>query len=248
MLLSTSRLRSIAGKFHSHIPLHGLNTGFRFLILELFTFKLFIEEGIFLFLTFCAFLPGGLSIHGTIYALTHILEEGIVRGIADYSTRRVGGSLGTKRSERMEARCLRVSNAPSDTVLRKLFLMLIVEPIETFGVGLRLTSTNKTKNAADSATNCRTPTHNMLLLTCSGYKTFLSSEGGASGVFLFQLSTRRRERGGETGDECKRQFSVVPKMKGASLGTSRALDRVLVYIEFRQGFHRYEQIFLCVHA
>ena len=88
----------------------------------------------------------------------------------------------------------------------------------------------------------------MLLLTYSGYKTFLSSEGGASGVFLFQLSTRRRERGGETGDECKRQFSVVPKMKGASLGTSRALDRVLVYTEFRQGFHRYVQIFLSEHV
>ena len=246
--MSTNRLRSIAGRFHSHIPLHGLNTGFRFLILELFTFKLFIEEGIFLLLTLGTFLPGGLSIHGTIYALSHILEKRKVRGIADYSTRGIGGSLGTKRSERMEARCLRVSNAPSDAILREFLLVLVVKLVKFRCIGLRLTRANKTKSAADSATNCRTPAHNILLLTCSGYKTFLSSEDGASGVFLFQLSTRRRERGGETGDECKRQFSVVPKKKGASLGTSRALDRVLVYIEFRQGFHRYEQIFLCVHA
>jgi len=72
--------------------------------------------------------------------------------------------------------------------------------------------------------------------------------GGGMGFECLVTSFKTEERGGETGDECKQQFSVVPKMKGASHGTSRALDRVLVYIEFRQGFHRYEQIFLCVHA
>ncbi len=248
LLLGTHRLCSIAGKVHSHIPLHGLNTGFRFLILELFTFELFIEEGIFLLLTLGTFLPGGLSIHGTVYALSHILEEGIVRGISDYSTRGIGSSLRTKRSERMEARCLRISNAPSDAVLRELLLVLIVKLVKFRCIGLRLTRANKTKSTADSATNCRTPTHNILLLTCSGYKTCLSIEDGASGAFLFQLSAGRRERACETYDECKRQFSVVPKMKGTFLGTSRAVYRVLVYTEFRQGFHLDEQIFLCVHA
>ena len=248
LLLGTHRALSIAGGIHRHVPFHLLDTSFSLLILELLPFQLFIEEGIALLFTFYTFLPRSLGIHSTVYALSHILKEGKVRGISDYSTRGIGSSLRTKRSERMEARCLRVSNAPSDTVLRKLFLMLIVEPIETFGVGLRLTSTNETKSAADSATNCRTPAHNILLLTCSGYKTCLSIEGCASGVFLFQLSAGRRERAGETDDECKRQFFLVPKMKGASLGTSRALYHVLVYTEFRQGFHRYEQILLCVHV
>lgn len=136
MLLSTSRLRSIAGKFHSHIPLHGLNTGFRFLILELFTFKLFIEEGIFLFLTFYTFLPGGLSIHGTIYALTHILEEGIVRGITNYGARRVRSGRCTERSERMEARRLSIRNPPADSVLGEFLLVFVVKLIETFGASL----------------------------------------------------------------------------------------------------------------
>lgn len=136
MLLGTHRLCSIAGKFHSHIPLHGLNTGFRFLILELFTFELFIEEGIFLLLTLGTFLPGGLSIHGTVYALSHILEEGIVRGIANYGARRVRSGRCTERSERMEARRLSIRNLPADSVLGEFLLVFVVKLIETFGASL----------------------------------------------------------------------------------------------------------------
>lgn len=136
MLLGTHRLCSIAGKFHSHIPLHGLNTGFRFLILELFTFELFIEEGIFLLLTLGTFLPGDLSIHGTVYALSHILEEGIVRGIANYGARRVRSGRCTERSERMEARRLSIRNLPADSVLGEFLLVFVVKLIETFGASL----------------------------------------------------------------------------------------------------------------
>ena len=134
--MSTSRLCSITGKLHSHIPLHRLNTGFSFLILELFTFELFIEEGIFLLLTFCTFLPGGLSIHSTVYTLSHILEEGKVRGIANYGARRVRSGRCTERSERMEARSLSIRDLPADSVLSEFFLMFVIESIKPFGVGL----------------------------------------------------------------------------------------------------------------
>lgn len=134
--MSTSRLRSIAGKFHSHIPLHGLNTGFRFLILELLPFQLFIEEGIFLLLTFDTLLPRSLGIHSTIYALSHILEEGIIRGIANYGARRVRSGRCTERSERMEARRLSIRNLPADSVLGEFLLVFVVKLIETFGASL----------------------------------------------------------------------------------------------------------------
>ena len=73
LLLDTHRLFSITSSLHSHVPLHGLDTSFRFLILKLTASKLFIKKSILLFLLLSTFSLCPFSIYCPADILTNIL-------------------------------------------------------------------------------------------------------------------------------------------------------------------------------